>query len=432
MSDMIDTGSWIFAVAAVVVVAGAFYMSVNIKLSETYRIKTVDEFYRADIANVDDEAAYQAEYKRAANEYEAAMKQRPKVPLLGDNFFYLFDLEPSKFYQPLFLLSIFYIPAMILLMSLFGDVGSFGLVLRRDYGTLSVCALNAWAAGTLPFAVTGFVMNVAAVSPTIYLAVWAASAVLFGVFMVFAIRTVFGANYGVAILVVCVAWLAMSLGLLVFRYVSPLLFSPFLLFYAVMYLGGSIGGEVRGFGNALRQKQNFKRFLHNATVNPKDADAHVQLGLIYLQRRQETKAVEHLEKALAIDPNEVDANFEIGKIARAKGDLQAALDRFATVLGHDDKYALSEIWREIGATYLSANMLDEAKDALEKFVERRSGDPEGLYYFGKVLKARGENDHAREMFASAVDSARTSPDFRKGKQKQWARLAQKELSNFQS
>ncbi len=43
-------------------------------------------------------------------------------------------------------------------------------------------------------------------------------------------------------------------------------------------------GELRGIGDSLPRKQNFKRFLHNATVNPKDADAHVQLGLLYLQR----------------------------------------------------------------------------------------------------------------------------------------------------
>src|SRR5438046_5914967 len=142
--------------------------------------------------------------------------------------------------------------------------------------------------------------------------------------MVFAFRTVFGAGYGTAIMTVCIAWLSLSLGMYVFRYVSPWLFSPFLLFYAIMYLGGTIGGQARGFGNTFRQRQNFKRFLHNATVNPRDADAHVQLALLYLQRRQEAKALEHLNKAIEIDPLEIDANYELGTIDRRKGDLQNA------------------------------------------------------------------------------------------------------------
>jgi len=213
----------------------------------------------------------------------------------------------------------------------------------------------------------------------------------------------------------------------VFKYISPWMFSPFLIFYAVIYLGGFVGGEVRGFGNAFRQRQNFKRFLHNATVNPKDADAHVQLGLIYLQRRQEAKALEHLNKAYEIDPEEIDANYELGKIARAKGNLQEALDHFSVVVDQNDKHALSEVWREIGATYLEANMLTEARDALEKFVERRAFDSEGLYYLGKVLKAQGETERAREMFQQAVDSAKTSPDYRRRDLRYWSKLAQKEI-----
>lgn len=426
MSDTIDRGSWVVSAIAVLIVAGAFYASVNLPLHTAYRIPVIQEFFESH-ANPDDEAASQAVYNQSLKKYEVAMNERAEVPVLGDRFFYLFDVEPSKFYEPLFLLSIFYIPAAILLMSVFGSVGSFGLVLRRDYGALAVCTLFAWAAAHLPFAIAGFVLNAINAPANAYLALWMGSSMLFGVFMVFAIRTVFGANFGVAMLVVCFAWPAMSLGLHVFTYVSPLMFSPFLLFYAFMYLGGSIGGEVRGFGNAFRQKQNFKRFLHNATVNPKDADAHVQLGLIYLQRRQDTKAVEHLNKALAIDRTEIDANYEMGKLARKNGELQTALDHFAVVLEQDDKHALSEIWREIGATYLAAGMLNEAKDALEKFVERRSGDPEGLYYFGKVLKADGDHDRASELFAACVDYAKMSPDFRRASIKHWSKLAQKEL-----
>ena len=245
--------------------------------------------------------------------------------------------------------------------------------------------------------------------------------------MIFAIRTVFGANYGTAVLIVCVAWLALSAGMYIFQFISPWLFSPFLIFFAVIYFGGFLGGEMRGFGNAFRQRQNFKRFLHSATVNPKDADAHVQLGLIYMQRRQETKALEHFKKAFEIDAQEIDANYELGKIARRKSELQEALNYFSTVLEQNDKHALSEIWREIGATYLEANMLNESREALEKFVERRPVDSEGLYYLGKVYKARNEPEKAREMFEQAIESARNSPAYRRRELNYWSKLAQKEL-----
>lgn len=428
MSEIMDRGSWAFAAMLVLLVSIAFFATVNTKLHDAYRVPALTEFYQPDFQNYDpDSSAAEAEYDRSFTAYQNAMSSRQQIPLIGDRFFRFFTFDPGAFYQPLLSISIFYVPFVVLLMSIFGGIGSFGLALRRDYGVLASCSLMAWAAAHLPFAVAGVALNSYPAAPAIYPGLWAASSVLFGVLMIFALRTVFGANFGTAMIVVGLGWAAFSMSMYIFQYVSPWLFSPFLIFFAVIYLGGYLGGEVRGFGNAFRQRQDFKRFLHNATVNPKDADAHVQLGLIYLQRRQETKALDHLYKALEIDKNELDANYELGKIARAKGNLQEALNHFSIVLEQNDKHSLSEVWREIGATYLEAGMLTEAREALEKFVERRSFDAEGLYRLGKVLKAQGETERAREMFEQAVESSKTSHDHRRREMKHWSKLAQKEI-----
>jgi hypothetical protein len=356
------------------------------------------------------------------------LASRQKIPVVGDTFFKFFSFEPNAFYEPLLAVSIFYVPFLILLVSILSSIGTFGLVVRRDYGTLATCSLMAWASAHLPFEIAGAALYTSVVSPPIYLAIWVASSLLFGIFMIFALRTVLGVNFGVAILAVAIGWPAFTLAMYVFQYVSPWLLSPFLLFWVVIYFGGFLGGEVRGFGNAFRQKQNFKRFLHNATVNPKDADAHVQLGLIYQQRRQDAKALDHFTKAVAIDPEEIDANFQLGRMAREKGELQEALDHFAIVVGQDDKYSLNEIWREIGATYLTANMFKESSDALEKYVDRRPVDPEGLYYLGRALKGLGNNnERAREMFEQAVDSVNSSPHYRRREIQKWRKLSEKEI-----
>ena len=428
MSEIIDKGSWLFAAVLVLIVSAAFFFTINLKLQAAYSAPNFIEFYQPNYDLIDENSpAAAAEYRRAAADYEKALIQRPTIPLIGDIFFKFFSFAPTAFFQPLLSISLFYIPFAVFLITIFGGAGNFGVVLRRDYGALATCTLMAWAATHLPFAAAGILLYSSPVSPEIYLAMWFGSSILFGVLMVFALRTVLGANYAMAIATVCLAWLAFSLGMYVFSYISPWLFSPFLLFFAYMYFGGAITGEMRGAGSAFRQRQNFKRFLHNATVNPRDADAHVQLGLIYLQRRQETKALEHFGKAVEIDKNEIDANYELGKIARAKGNLQQALEHFSIVVEQNDKHALSEIWREIGATYLAANMFAEAREALEKYVERRPVDPEGLYYLGKVLKALGENDRAREFFEQAIESAKSSPDYRRREIKNWGKLAEKEI-----
>lgn len=428
MSEVIDKGSWLFSAILVLIVSIGFFLTIDSKLDAAYRIPNVNEFYQKVADDFDEDSpAATAAYRQAEADYQTALTVRPKIPLVGDLFFRFFSFEAGRFYQPLLAISIFYVPSAILLLCLFGAAGNFGVVLQRSYGELATCTLMAWAAAHLPFAVAGILLFQTPLAPPLLLAMWLASSLLFGVFEVFAVRTVFGANYSTAILIVGVAWLALSLGMYVFKYVSPWLFSPFLLFYAYMYFGGAISGEMRGAGSAFRQRQNFKRFLHNATVNPRDADAHVQLGLIYSQRKQDAKALEHFQKAVEIDRNEIDANFQLGKIARAKGDLQQAINHFSVVLDQNDKYALSEIWREVGATYLEAGMHTEARTALEKFIERRPVDSEGLYYLGKIYKAENAPEKAREMFAQAVESAKTSPDFRRREVSHWSKLAQKEI-----
>lgn len=426
-SEIMDRASWLVAAALAVLIAVPFFATVNAKLDVAYRVPALHEYFDEVIySEIDPEVAdnYQAD---AMRNYQNAVANKRAVPVVGDRFFRFFSFEPTGFFRPAIAISLFYVPLLLLLVSIFAGIGSFGLLLRRDYAALATCTLMAWAAAHLPFALAGIAAFGSEVDPTIYFALWAASALLFGVFMLFAVRTVFGTSFGVAAACVALGWPAFTFAMYFFQFVSPWLFWGFLPICILLYFAGYIGGEVSGLGGALRQRQNLKRFLQNATINPKDADAHVQLGLIYLERRQEARAIEHFNKAITIDRTEIDANFELGRIARQHGDLQKALDHFAIVLEQDDKFRLSEIWREIGATYLAANMLTEAEDALEKFTTRRPVDPEGLYYFGKVLKALGQHDRAHEMFTAAIESARTSPYFRTRQLEQWAKLAQKEI-----
>ena len=427
-SEIMDRGSWLVAASLALVVAIPFFATVNAKLDAAYRVPAFNEYIDESLYYSDlDSEVIERRHAEATREYQTALNKRATVPLVGDRFYRFFSFEPTGFYRPALAISLFYVPLLILLISVFTGVGSFGLLLRRDYAVLATCALLAWAAAHLPFAIAGIAMFGSEIDPAIYFAMWAASALVFGALMVFAVRTVFGTSYGAAVAAVGLGSPAFTFAMYFFQYVSPWLFWGFLPICLLIYFGGYVGGQVSGLGGAFRQRQNLKRFLQNATINPRDADAHVQLGIIYLDRRQETRAAEHFDKALSIDRTEIDANYELGRLARAKDDLQKALDHFAIVLEQDDRFRLSEIWREIGATYLAAGMLGEAEDALKKFVDRRNVDPEGLYYYGKVLKARGDNDRAREMFESAIESARTSPYFRTRQLGQWSKLAAKEL-----
>jgi tetratricopeptide (TPR) repeat protein len=431
MGNIMDNGSWLFGAIAVIIASFAFQWGINSRLQATYGVPIFNfETYSTWRGNINpppalsDEEFAEAQYNEAYQNYQRAMRERRQLPLVGDYGLYFFSFNSTNFLGMLASLAVFYVPATILLLTFFEPIGSFGLVLRRDYGATLACTLAAWAAAHLPFALVGLALvNNPAVDGSVFLGLWLVSGLLFGVFMLFALRTVFGASWAGAIGAVALSWLSISLGGRIFNFISPYLFSPFLLIFAYFLLRG----EAATLSGAFQQRKNFRRFLNNATLNPHDAEAHVQLGLLYKQRRQLDEALKHFNRAVEIDAQEIDANYELGKIARENGDLPEALKRFSIVVEQNEKHALNEIWREIGATYLDAKAYNEAREFLEKFVERRPFDPEGLYLLGQTLKEQGENDKAREMFQRCIEAVQTSPDYRRGHQRKWLGLAQKQL-----
>jgi tetratricopeptide (TPR) repeat protein len=317
---------------------------------------------------------------------------------------------------------------VILLVAIAGVNASFGVLLRRDYGPLLTCGLMAWAAAHLPFALAGFALEPLHLSEKTALGLWLASAICFGLLMALGLRMLFGINYSKGLLLVSVAALSFSVQAKLFSTVSPYLFSPFLLFYAYSMFRGDIGD----IGFSFRQRQGFRRSMEAATINPRDASAHYQLGLIYQYRRQYAEAISRFRKAVEIAHDETDAHFQLGRIAREQGRLQDAVNHFSVVLEQDDKHSHSEIWREIGATYLAASMFAEAKDALAKFIDRRPYDPEGLYYYGKTLEQLEQRDEAREVFARCVEAVKTMPSYRYREQRKWDKLARDRLSARQT
>jgi tetratricopeptide (TPR) repeat protein len=424
MGRIVDEGHWLYAAVAVAALSMIFHATVT---SVIYN--NVEAVYRElppEPVTTDPEEGFDEE------DYEAAARphfvyDRHPLPLVGDRGWWFVSFAEPSFFTTVLGMAILYIPCLILLVAMSGVNASFSVLLRRDYGPLLTCGLMAWAASHLPFALAGFALEPLHLSEKTALALWAASAICFGLLMALGLRMLFGINYSKGLLLVAIAALSFSVQAKLFATVSPFLFSPFLLFYAFSMFRGDIGD----IGFSLRQRQGFRRSMEAATINPRDASAHYQLGLIYQYRRQYGEAIPRFEKAVQIAHDETDAHFQLGRIAREQGRLQDAINYFSVVLDQDEKHAHHEIWREVGATYLAASMFGEAKDALEKFIDRRPYDPEGLYYYGKTLEQLEQRDEAREIFNRCVEAVKTMPSYRYREHRKWDKLAREQLKRPQ-
>lgn len=388
MSRILDQSTLLFATVAVLVVSLLLQMSIRPLVSQSRVVQHAQETRSA--------------------------QDSSEVPAPPQQPWWSFS-----FYTPLLILAGIYVPGTLLVTNLIARLGAFGAVFERDYSPLLACASMAWAAVHIPLVV------VAWFAPIQVLAVAAAIAyVYFAVLMFFAVRTVFGIENSLAVGSVCLSIIPLAAAVVFWRplqFILGWLASPFFLFYAFYYLGS----EFRNLGAGLRRGQNFRRMLEAAAINPHDAEAQYQLGLIYQHRRQDTAAIQRFKNAVTIDPRETDAHFQLGRIARQQGRLKDALGHFQAVVDQDEKHHQSEILRELAAVYLAARQYQDARNELAEYVERRPYDSEGLLYYGQALEGLGDAAGAREMYARAIEAARTAPRYLRRSTARWSRMAQK-------
>ncbi|MDT7780580.1 MAG: hypothetical protein QOC99_3092 [Acidobacteriota bacterium] len=359
------------------------------------------------------------------------------------------------------LVALVYVPLAVLFANLFERRAGFGLVLRQEYSPLAATTLYALAAASLlalPLAyfdqVAGLSASVreslvglnelvrhvspqgptdeeagvlwagmSAMLPRAMLALLIQPLTLFTLWAVAAVREVFRLAWWKALLVVVLSTALMFLISPLAYVFSTLLASPFLLLLVFFLARGYYGEAMR----AQRARASFRQNLEAATLNPADASAHYNLGLLHQQRREYEEARTRFLRAVEIDPEETDSHYQLGRIARTQGRLPEAITHFGEVVTRDDSHAQHEIWREVGATYLAAGQFADACDALERFLARRPSDPEALYLMGRSAAGLGNLREAKEWMQQCVEAVRTAPAYKYRADKRWLNEAQQFL-----
>jgi tetratricopeptide (TPR) repeat protein len=345
---------------------------------------------------------------------------------------------------------------MALISNLFERRASFGLTLRQEYAPLASTVFYGWAAANLaaiPFALLarasgfeaeflvqfqnsllsavqqGSITPETAVSlarPVIQSMSFAVMLLLplFTFWSVLALREVFRLSVVRSIIVVIVSGLlTFILSSVLMPIFGTVLGSPFLLILLFFLLRGYFTEVTRG----QRARASFKQNLEAATLNPADASAHYNLGLIHQQRGELDEARKRFERAIEIDEDEVDAHYQLGRIAREQNRLPDAINHFNEAVTRDQTHAQHEIWREIGATYLAAGQFEDAREMLERFLAQRNSDPQALYLMGRALAGLGRTREAADSMQACIEAVKTAPAYKYRTEKRWLNEAQQFL-----
>jgi tetratricopeptide (TPR) repeat protein len=361
------------------------------------------------------------------------------------------------------LIGVILVPITIFVANLFERRGSFSVAIQQEYASLASTIFYAWAAASLvalPLSVIAHASGLEAATmqavqrlkelqgqmrlgepppPGAFSIEWdAARYVLltilfsplpwFAVWAIIGVRTVFRLGWWRTIAIALLSGVVVFPATLILMWFAGGLFtSPFLILLIFFILRGYFAEMMR----AQRNRAVFQQNLEAATLNPADASAHYNLGLIHQQRNELEEARRRFERAIEIDPEEVDAHYQLGRIARAQERWADAIKHFEQVVARDPAHAQHEIWREIGATYLAAGQFEDALDALQRFLDHRGSDPEGLYLMGRAHAGLGHRREAADSMQACIEAVKTAPAYKYRTDKRWLNEAQQFIKSSQ-
>ncbi|HJS25476.1 MAG TPA: tetratricopeptide repeat protein [Pyrinomonadaceae bacterium] len=251
---------------------------------------------------------------------------------------------------------------------------------------------------------------------------------LFGIGMVLGVKDAFRMSAVRAFAVTVIACFGSALVLpIAGRLFSGVFGSPFLLFLLFLLLRGYFS-DIMG---SHRAKAAFRQNLETATLNPADASAHYNLGLIHQGRGELDEARSRFERALEIDAEEIDASYQLGRIAQQQKRYADAIQNFEQVVARNPAHSQHEVWREVAATYIAAGQFEDARTALDQFLEHRPSDPEGLYLMGRAHAGLGHKREATSLMQACIEAVKTAPAYKYRASKRWLNEAQQFIKSSQ-
>jgi len=167
-------------------------------------------------------------------------------------------------------------------------------------------------------------------------------------------------------------------------------------------------GQVQlGQGKTLQAIDSLDKALK---LDPDNAEAHYVLGYIHYQQSEYKPAEKEFKKALKVNPYYTDAHNHLGLVYRETKDYDKALSEFEAAL-RDKSYKTPEIVHlNIGHLYLARNMYPEAIASFQKAVALSPNYVRGHLGLGTAYARAGQKDLSDKELRKVVALGPGSPE----------------------
>jgi tetratricopeptide (TPR) repeat protein len=166
------------------------------------------------------------------------------------------------------------------------------------------------------------------------------------------------------------------------------------------------GQDALNQGRLDEAERDFRQVL---AVDPQSGGAYANLGVVYMRRKQWTRALESLHKAEHLMPQVAGIRLNIGLAYYKRGEYLKAIPSFESVV-HDQPDALQSR-HLLGLCYFFAERWAVAADTLEPLWAQESGQLPYLYVLSISAHRAGKKDLDERATAQLIKAGEGSPEF---------------------
>lgn len=154
-------------------------------------------------------------------------------------------------------------------------------------------------------------------------------------------------------------------------------------------------------------------------ANPANVKARRELAMVWLERLRPGRALELLDEARQRFPEDAELLYLTGLARLRCGDAEGALEPLVKAVEIDPKLRLGDPYLAAAEALMSLGRMDEAEDALERYIDANSSSIQGYVLLADVREKLGRKEDANKAIAEAIDTWKKLPAFRKKGQWSW-------------
>lgn len=168
----------------------------------------------------------------------------------------------------------------------------------------------------------------------------------------------------------------------------------------------------RSMGRAGRLKRDI-------LANPANVTARRDLALVYLDLKRPGAAADVIEAAIQRNPENAELSFLKGLASFRAGRYEAALAPLVHAVELQPGISQGDPFLVAARALVELNKLDEALDAVERYLDLNQSSIEGYVTLSRIQRKRGDKKEAQRSLDEATSTWAQLPAFHKRKQRVW-------------